>query len=410
MKKVSSSNGLEKCPKLRFSEFTSEWYKAKLLDVSQGFDYGMNTAATDYDGINKYIRITDIDETSHLYLEDNAVSPLDKPDEKFLVNENDILFARTGASVGKSYKYSVLDGNLYFAGFLIRVNVNKANCNFIFNQTLSKKYEKWVKMVSMRSGQPGINAEEYKTMPISLTEIKEQEKISNFLLLLDEKIQKQQQLVELLKKYKKGLFSKINHQIVKFSEDNILWKKITLKEVGEGFEYGMNAAAMAYDGKNGYIRITDIDDSTRKYLTENKVSPNGEIQEKYLVKENDILFARTGASVGKSYLYSTEDGLLYYAGFLIRVHIKDLYNSYFVFLNTQTYDYNKWIALESARSGQPGINAEQYKEYSFLCPSKNIQDKIASLIRKFDRKIELELLELNYLFSLKKSLLQQLFI
>ena len=55
-----------------------------------------------------------------------------------------------------------------------------------------------------------------------------------------------------------------------------------------------------------------------------------------MVNENDILFARTGASTGKSYLYRQEDGKLYFAGFLIRGHVKSDYNSFFIFTKTLT--------------------------------------------------------------------------
>ncbi|WP_270599210.1 hypothetical protein [Clostridium baratii] len=110
------------------------------------------------------------------------------------------------------------------------------------------------------------------------------------------------------------------------------WKKECFKEVFNKFEYGMNSAAIDFDGENKYIRITDIDDESNKYKSDSLVSPEGNLDEKYLVKCNDILFARTGASVGKSYLYNEEDGKLYFAGFLIRGNVKERYNSKFIFL------------------------------------------------------------------------------
>ena len=118
-------------PKLRFKEFKEEWKKIKLKDISTNISYGMNSAATEFDGTNKYIRITDIDEETSLY-SNNPVSPLGSLDDKFLVKENDILFARTGASTGKTYLYNKTDGKLYFAGFLIRANIKKDyNSRFI---------------------------------------------------------------------------------------------------------------------------------------------------------------------------------------------------------------------------------------------------------------------------------------
>ena len=89
----------------------------------------------------------------------------------------------------------------------------------------------------------------------------------------------------------------------------------------------MNAPATKYDGFNKYIRITDIDEASSKYLSNNPVSPDGELLDKYLVKFNDILFARTGASTGKTYIYNKLDGKLYFAGFLIRAKIKQEFNA-----------------------------------------------------------------------------------
>ncbi|WP_294288859.1 restriction endonuclease subunit S, partial [uncultured Chryseobacterium sp.] len=150
----------------------------------------------------------------------------------------------------------------------------------------------------------------------------------------------------------------------------------------------MNVAAKKFDGINKYIRITDIDENSSRYKSENPVSPAGSIDDKYLVSENDILFARTGASTGKSYLYNHDDGKLYFAGFLIRVKIKSDYNSKFVFNITQTEIYKKWVRLISMRSGQPGINSQEFANFKFFLPStKEEQDKVASFLSIIDKRI-----------------------
>ena len=98
-------------------------------------------------------------------------------------------------------------------------------------------------------------------------------------------------------------------------------------EISESFEYGLNAAATEYDGKHKYIRITDIDDSTHLFLQDDLTSPDIDFStaDDYLLQEGDVLFARTGASVGKTYIYRRSDGDLYFAGFLIRAKIKSDY-------------------------------------------------------------------------------------
>ncbi|MEG1185726.1 MAG: restriction endonuclease subunit S, partial [Eubacterium sp.] len=119
------------------------------------------------------------------------------------------------------------------------------------------------------------------------------------------------------------------------------WEQRKLGELGESFEYGLNAAAMDFDGEHKYIRITDIEDSSRLFLDTDLTSPNIDLSnaDKYRLNYGDILFARTGASVGKSYIYRDYDGLVYYAGFLIRTKIKKEFDPEFVFYNTLTNEY-----------------------------------------------------------------------
>ena len=241
-------------------------------------------------------------------------------------------------------------------------------------------------------------------------DLAEQRKIADFMIALERRIEAQQSLVDSLKKYKRGLVSQILKQRLAISHEDDEWKEVCLSDVAEGFEYGLNAAATTYDGKHKYIRITDIDDDTHAYINQDPVSPSGAFEERYRVRENDILFARTGASVGKSYLYRKNDGDLFFAGFLIRIHVKEGVDGEYVFLNTLTEEYDKWVLLESARSGQPGINAEQYRKYRFKLPSLNTQRRIATIARNIDVQIQKEALHLRLLQKQKAGLLQQLFI
>ncbi len=162
-------------------------------------------------------------------------------------------------------------------------------------------------------------------------------------------------------------------------------------DIASSFEYGLNAAAKEYDGENKYIRITDIDDNTHEFLTDNLTSPDIALTgaDNYKLTEGDILFARTGASVGKSYIYRNSDGLVYYAGFLIRARIKEEYDAEFVFQNTLTDRYNKYIFVTSQRSGQPGVNAQEYAEFEVKVPKKEEQTKIGAYFRNLDRLITL---------------------
>ena len=199
-------NNRPNVPPLRFPGFTEPWQCKRLGDCCSPLEYGMNSAATSYDGTNKYIRITDIDEETSQYKTDDLVSPSGILDDKYLVKDHDILFARTGASTGKTYHYDPKNGRMYFAGFLIRANVNKQyNSRFVFYQTQLKRYWRWVQVMSTRSGQPGINSQEYEAFKLFLPSNDEQNKITDFISLLDRRIAIQSRVIERLQSLMGGI-------------------------------------------------------------------------------------------------------------------------------------------------------------------------------------------------------------
>lgn len=169
------------------------------------------------------------------------------------------------------------------------------------------------------------------------------------------------------------------------------WEQRKLGDVADSFEYGLNAAAKEFDGANKYIRITDIDDSTHEFLQTDLTSPDTVIEQadNYKLDEGDILFARTGASVGKTYIYKQSDGLVFYAGFLIRTRINKKYDPEFIFQNTLTPDYDKYIRITSQRSGQPGVNAQEYADYELMIPRIDEQRRIGEFLRNLDNLITL---------------------
>lgn len=229
-----------------------------------------------------------------------------------------------------------------------------------------------------------IDIEGMKSIEIPYTSLSEQRKIGDYLELLDHLIT--------LHQCKCHLLLKLLHND---------WEQRKLGEIASSFEYGLNAAAKEYDGENKYIRITDIDDNTHEFLTYNLTSPDIDLTdvENYKLAEGDILFARTGASVGKSYIYRDSDGLVYYAGFLIRARVREEYDAEFVFQSTLTDKYNKYIAVTSQRSGQPGVNAQEYSEFEIRVPEKEEQTKIGTYFHNLDHLITLH--HRKYIYILK---------
>ena len=149
--------------------------------------YGINAPAVPYiDTLPVYIRITDIGENGR-FSPDKLVSVKSKLSGNYYLKDGDIVFARTGASVGKSYKYNPNDGPLVFAGFLIRVrtDVEILLPDFAAAYVTTGNYWRWVRSMSMRSGQPGINGNEYSQLPIPTPTLPEQRAIATALSDVD---------------------------------------------------------------------------------------------------------------------------------------------------------------------------------------------------------------------------------
>ncbi|MDU5201246.1 MAG: restriction endonuclease subunit S [Finegoldia magna] len=164
---------------------------------------------------------------------------------------------------------------------------------------------------------------------------------------------------------------------------NVEWK--SLEEVSTGkLQYGSGASAVEYDGKTRYIRITDIDEMGNLKLE--KVSPN-KIEDKYYLSYGDILFARSGATVGKNFIY-TEDYPAVFAGYLIRLKVnKKLVNPKFVYSCLNTTSYKSFILNKKSNSSKPNINAKQYSEFKIPVPPFAVQEHVVSILDKFDELI-----------------------
>lgn len=201
-------------PKIRFPEFRDleSWSTIKLEDcLLQAPDYGLNAPAVPYsDKLPTYLRITDIADDG-TFISENKMSVNAELNENNSLHDGDIVLARTGASVGKAYKYRSKDGALIFAGFLIRIRPNQQilRSEYIYQYLFTSSYKNWVQITSTRSGQPGINSKEYSSLLVPHTSPTEQQKIADCLSSLDKYIDATKRKLELLKEYKNGLIQRL---------------------------------------------------------------------------------------------------------------------------------------------------------------------------------------------------------
>ncbi len=201
-------------PALRFPDFLNdgEWEVKRLGDcLIQTPDYGINSSAVPFsNNLPTYLRITDISDDG-LFIKESKVSVDTVLSKDNSLQEGDIVFARTGASVGKVYKYRESDGPLVFAGFLIRIKPNESQLSseFLFQYLFSSTYKKWVEVTSTRSGQPGLNSADISSLMIPFPKLAEQQRIAACLSAADEMITATKSKLEQLKDHKKGLMQKL---------------------------------------------------------------------------------------------------------------------------------------------------------------------------------------------------------
>jgi type I restriction enzyme S subunit len=282
-------------------------------------------------------------------------------------------------------------------------------CDEFYEQFFkSSRYIKQLEVTiyGIRDGKQ-ISYDDFGRIPIPFPPLPEQRRIAEILTTADRVIALQERLIVAKQKQKRWLMQNLLTGKIRLSGFNEDWESKRLGDVAEGFQYGLNASSKEYDGINKYLRITDIDEENRNIIYSNLTSPNCELAKEYLLHENDLLFARTGASVGKTYLYNSEDGIVYFAGYLIRCNITKA-NPKYIFYITLLSTYKEWVRVMSQRSGQPGINAEEYQAFAFLLPPRPEQTAIAEILSTADREIELLNRELQQQKQIKKYLMQQL--
>lgn len=170
------------------------------------------------------------------------------------------------------------------------------------------------------------------------------------------------------------------------------FETVTLKDLtadGKG-HYGIGASAVEpREGLYTYLRITDIrDDGTLN--AEGLKCVDDPDANKYLLKPDDIVFARTGASTGRNYFYDARDGEFVYAGFLIKFSLDpQKVNPKYIKYYCQSDLYKNWIASHSTGSTRGNINAQAFGNMPITLPSRQQQDFLVDLLAQVDDKIRL---------------------
>lgn len=398
-----------------------EWEVMRLEDLchNQG-DYGINAPSTDFsDKLPTYLRITDIDDDGKFIIANKA--SVNNPNSgSYHLKDGDIVFARTGATVGKTYLYNREDGDLVFAGFLIRFspNTQKIVPYYLKAYTNTSAYWKWVKITSQRSGQPGINAIEYCSLQIPVPPQAEQRKIAEVLGVWDEAIEKQARLIEKLALRKRALMQRLLSAKLRLPGFSEPWEKVKLGDIG----HFLSSNTLSRDCLNEQIgniknihygdiliKLPTIVDASFIHIP--YVNDDVIVKSDYL-KNGDIIFADTAEdyTVGKAIEIINIQAIPVTSG----LHTIPFRPKSGIFVNRFLGYYVN--STDYRRQLQPLIQG--IKVYSIsktaLCkttlkiPTLSEQTAIAEVLTAADREIELAKEKLERLRRQKRGLMQQL--
>ena len=182
------------------------------------------------------------------------------------------------------------------------------------------------------------------------------------------------------------------------------WDVVRLGDVCESPQYGATAPGQPYDPDlPRYVRITDLTyDGRLKAEDSRSAEPSRVVG--YELRSGDLLFARSGATVGKTYMYREKDGPCVYAGYLIRFRPKpNLVLPDYLEYCTRSQFYGQWVFSMLRAGAQPNINAAEYSSLTIPLPPFAEQRAIASALEGLQSAIEVAREELAGLRLLKDS-------
>ena len=371
--------------------------------------YGINAPAVAFDlNLPTYIRITDISPDGY-FIHDNKKSVIYPFSNLYQLSEGNIVFARTGASVGKSYMYNPKDGELVFAGFLIKVepNIRLLYPNYLKFIVQTQTYWSWILENSMRSGQPGINGKQYATLRIPLPPtITEQEYIGDTINDCEILIESLQELVAKSKYLKQSAMQELltgKTRVPGFSGD---FRKTKLKEFVNEFIVPMRDKPKTFSGQIPWCRIEDFDgkylfdSKSGRYVTEETIN-----QMNLKVYPVDTVLVSCSANLGRCAIVKRE---LVTNQTFIGLVVNESKASY-EYLFYQMKYIEKELNNQSSGTTISYLSREEFEDLSVLIPSsKKEQEAIAEVLSDMDAEIATLVERLEKAKAIKQGMMQQL--
>ena len=405
MANVSSSNGLEKRPKLRFPGFDDPWKETTLSALfSKSTQKNADGHITNV--ICNSAKLGLIPQREYF---DKDIANSDNTSGYYIIRQNDFVYnprKSSDAPYGpiSSYKYAE-DGivsPLYLC-FHAKGEINPLYYEWYFRSSAWHRYIYMSGDSGARHDRVSIKDDTFFAMPINLPSEREQSKIASFLQSLDERIAAQEKLVASLKKYKRGVMRAIfRDKSFVFSKATV-WKSIRLGDECVFFSGGTpkSTDSSYYGGSIPFIRSGEIHgEKTELFLTEAGLQNSSA----KMVSKGDLLIALYGATSGEVDI-SKIDGVINQAILCIRPY--DMSKQYLRYLLEDSKDD---IINTYLQGGQGNLSAEIIKNLRVDMPDSTAQSSVVEFLSMIERRIEMSIAECEQIQAMKRSLIQQLFI
>lgn len=387
-----------------------EWDVVRLFDISKNKgEYGIGAKAVEYvKDKPRYLRITDFDECGRL-IDNELKSIAEENYERYILKEDDLVFARTGNTTGKSYLYREQDGELVFAGFLIKfmIDSTKANSKYIKYCCQTKLYWDWVKMSSTRSGQPGLNSNQYGDLKLPLPSLPEQQRIAEILSATDAHLEKLEAIIADTQLLKKGMMQQLLTRGIGHTE----FKDTEIGQIPKAWEVVvLNKIVDFYNGK---AHENDVDEYGEFIIVNSKfISTEGKIAKNskkciFPLYKDDIVLVMSDVPKGRAFAKT----------FLIPVNNKYTLNQRICCFrnakaNPKYLNYllsrNKYYLKFDDGVKQTNLRKDEVLELTLPLPPLPEQQRIAEILSAIDDRIQLYKKENEDFIQLKKGLMEQL--
>lgn len=386
-------------PHLRFPEFTGEWKKYKLSETCSFFSGGTPSSSKKeyYDGNIPFIRSGELhEEQTELFITEDGY----KNSAAKMVEVGDLLLALYGATSG-DIAISKINGAINQAILCIRTNQNKK-----FIESIWRKHVEKLLQTYLQGGQGNLSADIVKNISFYFSRIEEQNKIAEFISLLDERIATQNKIIEKLQSLIKGL----NDDILKDVEGEL----VCFADLGEA--YGGLSGKSGDDFGCGAPFISYLNVYQNTYISENdyelvQIAPD---EKQNSVQYGDALFtlsSETPEEVGMGAVYLGNSQKLYLNSFCFGVHfhanrVLPQYIAHFI----SSTSFRKAIYPLAQGSTRFNLQKKDFMKMKFVLPSLEEQERIATALDALHNHLANEKLLTEQYLLLKQYLLQQMFI